>query len=212
MMADPLRAVSRAVRRAGGRAAAGAGSLADRLLHATRRRRALQRVDELARLSHVLFICHGNIWRSPYAERRFAAAVASLADRAPRTSSAGFIGPDRPPPDEAIAAAAEKGIDMREHRSRLALASDLALSDLIVVMEPKQGRRIAALSATRAPILVLGDLDPTPTERRAIRDPWSQPATAGDVYARIDRCIAALGTRVRERASRPLERGERSDA
>jgi protein-tyrosine-phosphatase len=157
-----------------------------------------------------MFICHGNIWRSPYAERRFAAAVASLGERAPRTGSAGFIGPDRPPPDEAIAAAAEKGIDMREHRSRVAAAPELALSDLIVVMEPKQERRIAALAGTRVPILVLGDLDPAPAGRRAIRDPWSQPTSAGEVYARIDRCVAALGACVRERASRSPELGERT--
>jgi protein-tyrosine phosphatase len=62
----------------------------------------------------VLFLCSGNIWRSPFAE-----AVVRVTQPDRRVRSAGFFPqPGRPSPPEAVALAAERwGIDLSEHRS-----------------------------------------------------------------------------------------------
>src|SRR5690606_20012872 len=98
----PPRAVARAIR--------SVRTDLDRRLHGFRHRRVLRRLAAMAAPRSVLFVCHGNICRSPYAEHRFRATVAVLGAAAPRAGSAGFIGPDRPAPDEAIAAAAGRGL------------------------------------------------------------------------------------------------------
>jgi protein-tyrosine-phosphatase len=171
----------------------------DRLLHGPRHRRALGRLATLAPLRTVLFVCHGNIYRSPYAEHRFRATVAALGAAAPLASSAGFSGPDRPSPDEAIAAAARGGVDISAHRSRLLTGEAARASDLVVVMDSRQARKVERLTghSQGIPVLVLGDLDPDPIPSRAIVDPWGRgDSVLLEVYQRVDRCVAILARSV----------------
>lgn len=140
-----------------------------------------------------MFVCHGNVCRSPYAAGAFRRLLAPSIGRTARVDSAGFIGPGRPPPTTAIDAAAARGVDLSAHRSRALTPEGVRSASIVVVMEPEQ-----ALTLTRrfgAPvnrILQLGDLDPSPIEQRAIQDPIDQPREVFDtVYARIDRCLVA---------------------
>jgi protein-tyrosine-phosphatase len=108
--------------------------------------------------------------------------------------SAGFIGAGRSSPPDAIAAAADLGIDLSGHRSRLVTPDDIRTAELIVVMTAEQAAGVRARFAHMAPpVIVLGDLDPLPIAARAIRDPWNKPRHVFDeCYARIDRCVGAL--------------------
>lgn len=108
--------------------------------------------------------------------------------------SAGFVGPDRGSPPEAIAVAELRGHDLRPHRSRLIQQAELRDTDVIVVMDTRQRRAIAGLSGRRrSEILVLGDLDPHRIERRTVRDPWGEGEEVfSEVYERIDRCVGEL--------------------
>jgi protein-tyrosine phosphatase len=110
------------------------------------------------------------------------------------TSSAGFIGPNRKSPPEALASAQRSGIDLSDHRSRLVTADLVRGSALIVVMSAEQARRIGAGFGPSAPLLlVLGDLDPLPINGRTIFDPWRGTADVFDAsYARIERCVREL--------------------
>jgi protein-tyrosine phosphatase len=136
-------------------------------------------------------VCHGNICRSP-----FAAALLrpSLSRNSVRVDSAGFIGPGRPSPPEAVAAAARYGVDLSAHRSELLRADSAGTADLIVVMEPAQRREICdRFGRTVRDVLVLGDLDPQAIDARPIRDPVNQPsAVYDDAYGRIERCVREL--------------------
>lgn len=174
-----LRRLARAIKR-----------LPDRLLHDGRRRRARERVAALAPDS-LLFVCHGNICRSPFAE-----AAARL--RVPphvRVASAGFIGPDRGAPDEAVEAARRFGIDLTAHRSRLITGETARRTGLVVVMTPDQARAAVRLGAPPDRVLILGDLDPEPIGLRSIPDPIERPLDEFMAcYRRVDRCIAALVT------------------
>lgn len=151
---------------------------------------ALRRIGQLPPRPRVLFICLGNICRSPYAAEAFRQRGAPSA----RIESAGFIGPDRASPFEAVDEAALRGVDLRAHRSRVVRASDAADFDLVVVMEPGQATRVrqtVGIPAER--ILLLGDLDPQTPDRRLIPDPFGQgPAAFAAAYERIDRSLAPL--------------------
>lgn len=92
--------------------------------------RALEGVPETPR---VLFLCHGNVCRSPLAER-YARRCADpgLA----RFDSAGFVPTDgRTSPTTAIDVASHYGVDLTTHRSTRVTETMLAESDLVFVMD-----------------------------------------------------------------------------
>jgi protein-tyrosine phosphatase len=105
--------------------------------------------------------------------------------------SGGFIGPGRPSPNEARESAADRGIDLSDHRSSVIDATVVRMADLVVVMDRRQARRIRGeFPSSHASVLILGDLDPAPIARRAILDPVEQPRRVFDeVYERIDGCV-----------------------
>lgn len=138
-------------------------------------------------------VCHGNICRSPYAAARLHALLAARGAGAD-VASAGFIGPDRCSPGNAIHTARARGIDLTPHRSRLLSQALVSAADLIVVMDARQADALRLVfPAIAAPILILGDLDPVTPETRTVRDPALQPrAVFAESYDRIDRCLEAL--------------------
>ncbi len=161
-------------------------------LHARRRRAAQVELKRLKPRS-ILFVCHGNICRSPFAAAAFLRWCAPEIASGVNVTSAGFIGPERSPPSTAVTAASRFGVDLTPHRSALITAENLRAADLIVVMSQQQARDIRARVAPSTFVLILGDLDPRPANRRTILDPWGQPDTAFDEsYSRIDRCVREL--------------------
>ena len=172
------------------RAARLARHLPDRMLHRRRRQSAARRLASRPRPAAMLFICHGNICRSPFAE----ASARRRLPAATRVESAGFIGPDRPSPPEAVAAAAELGMDLTPHRSRVLTPEMLRAADLVLVMDAGQRQRLLlGRPALAERIFLLGDFDPEPIERRAIPDPVEKPVEAfRSCYARIERCTSLL--------------------
>lgn len=128
--------------------------------------------ERLADAGRVLFLCHGNICRSPLAERY---ARVLLADGGPpnlNVDSAGFVDAEaRESPPLAVETAEDYGIDLRGHRSARVTADRVAESDVVVVMDARNLRRVrrqfpAALPRT----YLLPAFDPARTERE-IPDP-----------------------------------------
>ncbi len=175
--------------------------LPDQLLHAARRRAARGALAARLPLRSVLVVCNGNIFRSP-----FAAAVLRrvLGQGGVTVESAGLIGPGRPSPADAVAAAARRGIDLRGHRSQLLMPDLVRAVDVILVMDTAQ-RRIICERFGRPPqdVLLLGDFDPAPIESRAIKDPWEQgPDVCEVVYGRIEDCMGSFARTLRSAAMR----------
>ena len=165
----------------------------ERFLHPWRRQATLARLRRHRTPRGVLFVCHGNICRSPYAAAAFRARLGPEATKVIRVDSAGFIGPMRHAPRAAVEEAASRGLDLRNHRSRTLTAGALENVDIVAVMEPQQVRGVAQLWRTTATIIVLGDLDPISDDGRMIIDPVDQPrAVFAASYDRIDRCVAVL--------------------
>lgn len=163
----------------------------ERVLH-TRRRKSAEEILRAVPVRSVLVLCLGNICRSPYAAAQLRALLGP--EWPGRLDSAGFIGPGRPSPWEAVKVAMECGVSLDAHRSRQVVAEDIAGFDLIVVMEAGQHRRLNRTFGDRAPrVLVLGDLDSEPIERRTIVDPFGRGLDEfRSSYARINRCVTRL--------------------
>ncbi len=161
-------------------------------LHARRRRAAEARLEGLKPRS-ILFICHGNICRSPFAAAAFLRACSPEIAESIRVTSAGFIGPRRSTPPAGLEVASRLGLDLSEHRSTTLTVEMLNEADLVVVMSEEQEREILPRIRPSARVIVLGDLDPKPVKRRTILDPWGgSEATFAASYERIDRCVREL--------------------
>jgi protein-tyrosine phosphatase len=127
----------------------------------------------------VLFVCMGNICRSPTAEGVFATLVRARApELAIEIDSAGthsyHIG--SPPDRRTIAAAARRGIDLSAQRARQVDDEDFARFDLIVAMDRlnREVLRAHAKPSAHTRIRLLLEF--------AGRDPESDEADVPDPY------------------------------
>ena len=158
-----------------------------------------QHAWKLARLrahgmdSHVLFVCAGNICRSPL-------AAALWKKRHPRLTadSAGFIPrAGRPSPDNVQAAACARGASLVDHRSRTLDETMLRESDVIVLFEPRNFVELRrAFPEYVDKIVMLGALLHPP--RAAINDPYHLSTAetehfAAQVDAALDELARLLG-------------------
>ena len=163
--------------------------LPDRLLHQRRHRAACVRLSRMSRPRIILVVCSGNICRSPYLEAVLRQALPDV-----KVISAGFSTVGVPVPEFSLAAGAERGVDLSEHRSRQFLPPLARDADLIIVMDPSQERYLARYGGVlQGKIIVAGDLDPEPMPTRAIADPFQQSRAAFDeTFDRLDRCAETL--------------------
>ena len=92
-------------------------------------------------MTSVLFVCSGNICRSPTAAALLTARLAGRVDGV-TVASVGTLDLDQPSPDEVVAAAAELGADVSAHHSRRFSPDDLAAADLIIGMAREHVREV----------------------------------------------------------------------
>jgi len=170
-------------------------NLADRILHPLRRRAVLDRLHADPPRS-VLFVCHGNICRSPFAAELALLQLAGRNGAGIAVASAGILEPGRPCPVEAMAAARQHGVDLTMHRSRNLSPALVASADLVVVMDTGQREHVCAVyRRRRRDVVLLGDFDPRPDAGRTLIDPVDRPRDVFDAcYDRIQRCVLTLTT------------------
>jgi protein-tyrosine phosphatase len=132
-------------------------------------------------MTRVLFVCLGNICRSPTAEavlrelaRREAAALALEVDSA--GTHAYHVG--SPPDERSVAAARRRGIDMSELRARVVEAADFERFDLVLAMDTSVYERLKRIAPRQRQSRVRLFLDYAPQlERRDVPDPYYGGAT-----------------------------------
>jgi protein-tyrosine-phosphatase/predicted ATP-grasp superfamily ATP-dependent carboligase len=87
-------------------------------------------------INQVLFLCYGNLCRSPFAEHCWRRKISDLSLLGPRAASAGFHPKGgRRTPAWLAGLAAEYGVDLTSHRSRPLDRKDVELADAIFLMD-----------------------------------------------------------------------------
>jgi protein-tyrosine phosphatase len=95
----------------------------------------------------VIFVCSGNICRSPMAAV-IAAQKMTSAGISHRIISAGTLGlMNRRAAEHAVTAVSEIGLDLSDHRSQSANSGILNMADVIVVMSPMHTTHIKKLNS-----------------------------------------------------------------
>jgi protein-tyrosine-phosphatase/predicted ATP-grasp superfamily ATP-dependent carboligase len=161
-----------------------------------RRRRARAQVEAIIRAGgtrRVVFVCRGNICRSPFAE---ALLRARLGDAPVVTHSAGIMPqPGRPTPADGLEAAAPHGIDLSAHRSAWLTRQMAESASLLIVFD--EITRSAVLDRypnLKVPMILLGDL----AELGDLTDPVDGgPAEFRGVYDQIATATAELTSLMR---------------
>ena len=121
----------------------------------------------------ILFVCLGNICRSPTAEGVLR-ALSTRADLDLRIDSAGTAGwhIGNPPHDPAIGAARARAYDLSSLRARQIVAGDFNRFDLIIGMDAQNIADIEALRPTGNQTPVQLFLDYADVDDQAVPDPY----------------------------------------
>ncbi len=155
-------------------------------------------------MTRVLFVCLGNICRSPTAEavvRKLARQHAS--ELALEVDSAGThdYHAGSPPDERAISAARRRGIEMSSLRARVVEAGDFELFDLVLAMDESVYERLCRIAPENRADRVRLFLEFAPQlGRRDVPDPY-YGGTAGfeEVLDLVEEAarglLAALGSR-----------------
>ncbi len=142
----------------------------------------------------ILFICQGNICRSPFAERYANLRLAQMGNSTFRFYSAGYF-PDsgRPCTSDAIQAAGEYGVDIRSHRSRFLTDLNLDRFALIVAMDQTDIEALKCLDPIhKIPVVLLGPFDGA-SGLSEIQDPFEKGLEQFKIcYDRIRRAVDAV--------------------
>lgn len=149
-----------------------------------------RRID-LARVQRLVFVCKGNICRSPYAEARARAQGYAAISFGLDTTSGSTAYTD------AVVNASARGLDLGRHGARTGDESQLTPHDLVICMEPQQAAAVAAKArAAGAQVTLLG-LWAQPL-RPYIQDPYGRnDAYFQKCFGIIDCALANLGRELR---------------
>jgi len=125
-------------------------------------------------VKHVLVVCYGNIYRSPFVslllQQRLGPKIA--------VRSAGFHAvPNRPSPSRHVRSCERYGISLAQHRSGVITQADLTWADLIVLMDRLNWAALTRMGAPGDKLAWLGVLAPSGVE---ISDPFNKSDAEAD--------------------------------
>jgi protein-tyrosine phosphatase len=147
-------------------------------------------LDSPRSMPSILIVCTGNVCRSPMAEGFLRAALERPPFQSPVIASAGIVGwAGSSAVPEAIAVAAERGIDISRHVARRLLRAHITAADLIVAMAvehrdaivgavPEAGSRSFTLKELVRLLEALPPFPSSDTPRAELRE---RVATAADM-------------------------------
>jgi protein-tyrosine phosphatase len=122
----------------------------------------------------IVFVCLGNICRSPIAERVAERAAAEAGLTEVEFSSAGTISEDYDDPMDprAVAVLKERGYRYADHRARRITDTQIESADLVVAMENVHLRSVLELAPDPSKVRLLTDFDPAAVPGSGVPDPW----------------------------------------
>ena len=141
----------------------------------------------------VLFVCLGNICRSPLGEGIFKHKVKALgkADSFQVDScGTGSYHVGGLPDPGSIKVAEENELDITDQRARQLNVKDLQDYDYILAMDRSNLSNIKRLGSTKAKLKLLRDYDPVKNRSPDVPDPYGMGYNGfQDVYQIIDECL-----------------------
>ena len=153
------------------------------------RKASLKRAREVA-AGRVLVLCYGNIYRSPFVERKLAKALsperwtvrsAGFHDRAGRSCA-----------PEYVALARQYGVSLSDHRSRRVTERDVEEAELVIIMDRKNWDQLHAL-ATDAEHKVVWIGCALPRGGLEVQDPYGRSAEeTNDILRRLNQAVDAI--------------------
>ena len=157
------------------------------------------------KIKSILFVCKGNICRSPFAER-IAAHKYNVMNQYLFCSAGIYVDIPKLPPADAIIAAKSFGVNLQDHKSRKISYSLLESSDMIIAMETWQYMFLRKMfKKIRDKIFLLPLLENINRNSENkyniynIKDPYGRSLEEFiECYKRIESCLEGLFYNIRK--------------
>jgi len=153
---------------------------------------------------NILFVCTGNMCRSPFGEYALKAKLEQgpVAPSQPVTvGSAGTMVSDgHPAADDAVKHAVDFGYDLDPHRARQLSEALLEWADMVLVMDRSHEQMIMTFwSHHREKLRYMTEFDPQGKgKKKDVADPYGGSARGyRKCFTLIDRCVEGLVERLR---------------
>lgn len=148
-----------------------------------------------ANIQNILFVCAGNICRSPMAEWQLKTLLWENPITGMQVGSAGLIAlPGNSASFNAVRVARENSISLEEHKARLITTELIDNADLVLVMESHQGHElITDHPQASEKILLLRHFARYGSRERGISDPYGRNLEAYRFcFEDIKECVESL--------------------
>lgn len=149
----------------------------------------------------LLFVCHGNVMRSPVAAELFRKRLGTASPQFAVASAGTWTTNGRPPDPRAVGAAAELGISLQAHRSQIITAAMIERVELICVMDHRnEAELLARFPGAARKTILLGGIARRPYGGASIPDPYALEADGvAATYRQLSAAVDALVARLRPR-------------
>jgi len=144
-----------------------------------------------------VFVCFGNIMRSPMCEALMNRALAGVPDKRITVTSAGLnAAPGRAAHVWAVAAARELGISLENHRAKLLTADMVNQADVVFAMDyQNQVQLVSRYSQAKHKVFMLGAYAGDDNRALEILDPYyAGEEGTRDCYRILNTCVRNLVT------------------
>ena len=148
----------------------------------------------------VVFVCWGNICRSPIAERVAQHKAAEQGLTGVEFTSAATSDEELGAPMDRRAAAVlrDRGYRADGHVAHQIDADEIASADLVIAMEDLHVHKMLALDPGADNLSLLTDYDPAATPGTGVPDPWyGSPAGFYDTLSAVEAAVPGVLDRVR---------------